>query len=425
MSEIPEGQLSRASVVGGAAIRLGVRELQRRAKKQIKSGGSASDNDQQFDEKSAELLFDALTKLKGTAVKLAQMLSMEVDVLPEKFQQELAKSYHQIPSLNRVLVNKVISEEFGVAGKELFGQFNPTAFAAASLGQVHAATLPSKEKVAVKIQYPGIHVAIESDIKLLRKIAFALPNRKVVEQSIDEVHKRLQEELDYSVEASNTRWFRNNLCLQGIEIPLVYDRWCSNRVLTTQLLEGLHLDAWLATNPSQQFRDLAGQRLYDQFAHSTLNLKCLHSDPNPGNYLFRDDGSIGLIDFGCVRSFSNTFVSNLPELLQAFMAGDKEAVFAGYAKLGMTFDSGDETLFDRVLKPFGQWLCLPFQNDSFDFAAHSDYTRTGRDLIHKLASLSSVDTIAEEFIFFDRTVYGLCKIFEKMKATVRMRHHWE
>jgi len=424
-NKIPQGQLSRAGIVGGAAIRLGARELQRRTVKQFRQTKDQTPQDQQFDEKSAQLMFDALTKLKGTAVKLAQMLSMEVDLLPEKFQLELSKSYHQVPPLNRVLVNKVIREELGSSSKDLFDSFNSTAFAAASLGQVHAATLSRAEKVAVKIQYPGIDTAIESDVKLLRKFLIALPNRKVAEQSLDEIYLRLREELDYKLEANNTKWFKTNLNLDGIEVPQTYEQRSSERVLTTQLLEGEHLDAWLAHDPPQDIRDQAAQRLYDLFVYSTVELKCLHADPNPGNFLFREDGSIGLLDFGCVRTFSDSFVSHLPDLLTAFRVGDRQAIFDSYAKLGMNFDASDDDLFDQVLEPFGHWISKPFAHDSFDFAAHPDYTGEGRDLIHRLSKASNIDAIAEEFIFFDRTVYGLFKIFEKMQANVRVRHHWD
>jgi len=424
MHKLPEGQLSRAGVVSGAALKLGARSIQKQAKKPFRAEQKLSDSDELFDEKTAQILFDALTKLKGTAVKLAQLLSMEVDVLPEKFQQELAKSYNQVPPLNRVLVNKVIMESFGQPAKELFNSFDTTAFAAASLGQVHAATSDTNEKLAVKIQYPGIHVATANDIKLLKKIAVALPNRKTVSQTINEVEQRLMEELDYSLEAKTTQWFHDNMTVEGIEVPRVYHDRCNERVLCTQLLEGEHLTPWLATNPSQQARNLAAQRLYDQFVYSTRTLKRLHADPNPGNFLFRDDGSLGLIDFGCVKTFSDNFVSQLPNLIASFIAGDRLQIYTAYEQLGMSFKEHDEDSFNRVIKPFGHWISKPFLQESFDFGEHSDYTSSARDLIHNLAKLSNVTGIAEEFIFFDRTVYGQCKIFEQMQATVRMRHHW-
>jgi predicted unusual protein kinase regulating ubiquinone biosynthesis (AarF/ABC1/UbiB family) len=170
-------------------------------------------------------------------------------------------------------------------------------------------------------------------------------------------------------------------------------------------------------------RDQVGQRLYDLFIHSVLKLRRMHADPNPGNYLFQEDGGIALIDFGCVKELSPLFIEVLPTLLKAYRDDDPETLLASYQSLGMEYQSDD--VYEDVLKPFGQWLTLPFREESFDFAEHADYTRNGKELIHRIASLSGVNNLAEDFIFFDRTIYGLCKIFERLGAKVRMREHWE
>lgn len=181
--------------MGSTAVKLGVGELRRKATNRFRSNEDRLTANQLFDEKQARLLFQSLTKLEGTAIKLAQMLSMETDLLPEEYSNELAKSYLQVPPLNRVLVNKVFQEEFNEIPGNIFTSFDSTTFAAASLGQVHNATVATGAKVTVKIQYPGIHVAMESDIKLLRKLMHTLPNKEIVEQSIVEIHARLREEL--------------------------------------------------------------------------------------------------------------------------------------------------------------------------------------------------------------------------------------
>ena len=296
-AQLPEGRLARAGVAGVTALRIGAGELRHRVKRPFMSQQQRESEQSVLDDKNARLLFEALTQLRGTALKLAQMLGMELDLLPAQYRRELEKSFHQVPPLNRVLVRKVIREEFGKAPEQLFTGFDDIAFAAASLGQVHAAILPDNTNVAVKIQYPGIHVALDSDMNLMRKVALGMPNSTIVRQSIDEVHARLQEEVDYRLEAATTRWFRENLKLDGIVVPRIYEDWCSDRVLTTEYCAGTHLDNWLANEPSQALRDQVGQRLYDLFIHSVLKLRRLHADPNPGNYLFRDDGSIALIDF--------------------------------------------------------------------------------------------------------------------------------
>jgi len=420
---VPETRLARAGIAGATALKIGMGELRHKAKRPFMSEQAREAEKGLLDDKNAELLFKALTQLRGTALKLAQMLGMELDILPEKYRKELEKSFHKVPPLNRVLVRKVIQEEFGKSPEDLFHGFESTAFAAASLGQVHAAILPDDTEVAVKIQYPGIHVAMESDMNLMRKVAVGLPNSTIVKQSIDEVHARLKEEVDYRLEAESTRWFRENLQVDGVMVPRIYDDWCSERVLTLEFCQGRHLDDWLADNPSQALRDQVAQRLYDLFMHSVLKLRRMHADPNPGNYLIQEDGGIALIDFGCVKELSADFTEVLPVLLKAYRDDDPVTLLASYRALGMEYDSDD--VYEELLRPFGQWLTQPVREDSFDFVEHADYTHQGKELIQSIASLSGVSNLEADFIFFDRTLYGLFKIFERLGAKVRMRHHWE
>lgn len=149
---------------------------------------------------------------------------------------------------------------------------------------------------------------------------------------------------------------------------------------------------------------------------------------NPGNYLFADDGTLGLLDFGCVRHFSAEFVEMLPKLLQAYRVDDAEKVMATYEQLGMVGDMPADELkqfYRRILRPFGQWLTRPFRVEAFDFSHHmSSYASEGREVIGQLAKVNSVNHLANEFIYFDRTIFGLYQIFERMGAQVRMQHQW-
>jgi len=337
MSDLPNTQLSRAGIVGTTAVKIGVGKLKSKVKRPFLDDSAKLAEKAKQEDADAEILFKAITQLRGTAVKMAQMLGMETELLPERIRTELAKSYHQIPPLNRVLVRKVIQEELGEAPENLFREFNTEALAAASLGQVHRAVLNDGQIVAVKIQYPGIHVSIDSDMKLLSKLSASgmkflpkhrQPNKDVIENTVQEIGDRLREETDYLLEAENTRWFKNNFHLDCIDVPKVFDDYSSSRVITTQMLDGQHLDDWLASNPSQEQRDRAAQLIYDSFIHSTTVLGRTHADPNPGNYLYAKDGRIGLIDFGCIKKFSPRFVENIPTLLRAFYRNELQEILA-------------------------------------------------------------------------------------------------
>lgn len=422
--KLPETKLARSKVAGAAVLKLGTAHLGHKIKRPFLSKQKQQEKQEILDEKQAKLLFDTLAHLRGTALKLAQMLSLEVEILPAAFQQELEKSFHQVPPLNRVLVRKVLVDEFDQSEVQLFKKFDHPAVAAASLGQVHKAILADGTVVAVKIQYPGIHTAMESDMSLMQTLAKGMPNSKIFFDALKEVQARLTEEVDYRIEADNTRWFREHLKMEGVSVPRVYDQWSSQRVLTGDFIEGKHLDAWLADNPSQTLRDQLAQRLYDLFIVSLRELNCMHADPNPGNYLFHEDGSITLIDFGCVKHLSPVFVESHSQIIKAYYEDDHEGLYAAYKKIGMNYGEQSQKFYDEVLKPFGHWVSMILQQDSFDFGKHNDYTSTGNQAMQKLMKRSGVDNVTDDFVFFNRTIYGLCKMFERMRAKVRIRHYW-
>lgn len=420
----PEGRLQRAKIAGSVAVKVGAGELAHRIKRPFLSTATIQADKLSLDEKNAKLVFKAISQLRGTALKIAQMLSMEVDLVPEAYRNELAKSYHQVPPLNRVLVRKAIMAELEASPEILFKDFDYNAFAAASFGQVHSATLQNNREVAVKLQYPGIHVALESDMDIIRKVARRLPNSKLILGTLEEILSRLREEVNYKIEAENTRWFKENLCVVNIQCAEVISDISTERVLVTERLYGEHLEEWLQTSPSQHQRNQVAQAIYDAFVYSTLSLKCLHADPNPGNYLFLADGTVGLIDFGCIKVLDDIFVEDLPKLLKAYAELDQDAIIEIYRKFGCDLDDADVSVFNEVLKPFGLWLTEPLENAVYDFAKNSDYTSRGRELIQQIGELPGLENLIPDFIFFDRTIYGLVKIFERLEASVEMRHHW-
>ncbi len=425
---IPTGKLARSGVTGAALLRIGARHFTHAAKRPFLSAPARKKHKENLDDESAKLLFNAFAQLRGTALKIAQMLALETSFLPESFRKELCKSYYQAPALGRPLVSKVMQREFGQSAEQIFSEFDTLAFAAASLGQVHHARDNQGNELAVKLQYPGIDISIDNDLQLARTLIKRTPYAILLLSSLKEIEARLKEEVNYLHEAENTEWFRQRLTLDQVVIPIIYSDFSTKRILTTGRLKGLHLEQWLENNPSQKERDHFAQLLYDTFVHCFYNLHALHADPNPGNYLFAEDGSLGLLDFGCVRHFSSEFVEMLPKLLQAYMDDDSESVIRSYEKLGMVGEMKAQEVagfYNRTLRPFGQWISRPFRVESFDFKNHSSsYAFEGGQVISQLAKVKPINKLANEFIFFDRTIFGLYQIFERMGATVRMQHQW-
>jgi predicted unusual protein kinase regulating ubiquinone biosynthesis (AarF/ABC1/UbiB family) len=183
-------------------------------------------------------MFKGLGLLKGTALKMAQQLSLDLDLLPEAVCRELVRSYHQVPPINRALVRQVIQKELGRPPEKKFAYFDANAFAAASPGQVHAAGDHGGTPLAVKIQYPGIAKSIDSDLGLLRQVLRPMIRSDQLLPILNEMAARLHEEVDYCKEAENQAYFGGHLDLQGVRIPFVHPDLSTATVPTTTRLPG-------------------------------------------------------------------------------------------------------------------------------------------------------------------------------------------
>jgi predicted unusual protein kinase regulating ubiquinone biosynthesis (AarF/ABC1/UbiB family) len=246
--------------------------------------------------------------------------------------------------------------------------------------------------------------------------------------SLDEVELRLREEVDYCSEANNTEWFRAHLKIKAVVIPKVHRQLSSKRVLTTQRLQGQHLEEWLQGNPCQTQRNIFAQQIYDTFVQSFYGLHALNADPNPGNYLFCENRQLGLLDFGCVRHFSPRFIELMPKLMRAYQDENAQTILDLYADIGILSNIPEEEIqafYDDYLKPFGDWITQPFKTESFDFGdLKKPSAGDALKSVSHMAANTSFESMASEFIFFNRTYFGICNIFERMHATVRMHHQW-
>lgn len=258
---------------------------------------------QTFQQKSAQRIREELQSLRGPVMKLGQTLSMQSHLIPEDMIQELAELQMHAPSMHPTLMRTQFKKSLGKYPEEIFARFDMEPFAAASLGQVHYAVTPSGEEVAVKIQYPAIRQAVENDFSLLRSVT--LPARivkYVPDEMLDEVEKGILLETDYLNEARNIDFFRENLKeLSYVHVPKIFPQYTTDKVLTMSFMRGEFLEQRLGRSPSQRWKDHVGARLFELFVYQFLRMEAIHADPHPGNYLYDEDGSIALLDFGCVK----------------------------------------------------------------------------------------------------------------------------
>ncbi len=440
MSKAPAtGKLKRSAISGMALAHAGVKHLGHKARQLTRDDQSKQTAQERHEGELGRILFQALNQLKGTALKVSQLLSMEADFLPEGLRRELAKGYHQVTPLNRALVHKVFMGEFSRAPEQLYASFEPVSFAAASLGQVHRATLADGTALAVKVQYPGIASSIGSDIRMLRGIVQTfgpgsdlMPRQELVDRVMREIEHKLNEELDYEHEAAQLRWFRQHVKLPGIIIPRSIDSHSSRRILTMQRLEGIHLEQWLATGPDQQQRDHYGQLLYDWLWYSVRVLGRLHADPHPGNFLFMPDGQLGVLDFGCTKTISLPFCQSLAQAWTALLPQDGgepdyASVREAYIQLGV-IESGLSlsdfmTQLLPAIAPVLDWQLQPFRAARFDFSLKSPYPAP--DLTQSKTVMRIAAGFHEDLPYFDRAYLGLMHMLKKIGATVTTGNPWQ
>lgn len=268
--------------------------------------------------RAARRMRDEMQALRGTAMKLGQTLSLQTGVLPDEALAELATLQMQAPGMHPSLVRVQIKKSLGREPEDIFKQFTPEPFAAASLGQVHHAVTKDGQRVAVKVQYPGIRDAITNDVKLFRTVSKpAQASGHLPKGAIDELETQFLAETDYKREADNIEFFQKALKpLSYVQVPKLLRRYSAGKVLTMSLMRGQHLDDFLARRPSQKLRNELGTRLFDLFYFQVLKIGSLHADPHWGNYLFDSEGHIALVDFGCVKTLSSATVTYLH---QAFL----------------------------------------------------------------------------------------------------------
>lgn len=418
--KIPSGKIARSGIIGAATAKAGIKKLGYLSKKPFLSDEKGKECKDRNDEDIAAMLFKALSTLKGAPLKLAQMMSMELELLPEAFQKELSKSASQVPPMNRALIRKVVSTELGAPPEHLFAVFESTPFAAASLGQVHRALSHDGRELAVKVQYPGIARGVKTDMEMVKAMVKMTPYSGFFSGVIKEIQDRVYEELDYHREARNTVWFREHLNMDSVIVPEVLREFSSKHVLTTTLVGGLHLNEWLNTNPGQEERNRYGQLLCDLFSANVYQHRVIHADPNIGNFLFREDGRLGLIDFGCVKMLEDNFTDNLKLLTNSIDEEDTETIRSIYGAVGMHYKTTSNSKeFRELTSRWLEWITRPLREEWFDFAENPDYFTEGRKFIPKIYGF--VDRYDGSLVYYGRAEYGLYRILQKLGARVRMK----
>jgi predicted unusual protein kinase regulating ubiquinone biosynthesis (AarF/ABC1/UbiB family) len=417
--------LSRGSTLGRLGIQLAADYLGFQVQRPFLRSEKRELKQQQYQRRSTRRLCQTIQHMKGPLMKLGQILSMQDNVLPREVIEELSVLQMQAPAMHPTLARARFKASLGKYPEEIFKQFEPEPFAAASLGQAHRATTFAGDPVVVKIQYPAMAVTIQTDFKLLRAtLKTSCFSSYLPTEVIGEIESGILKETDYLREAANVEFFRQQLApLSFVRIPRVYREFSTDKVITLSSVSGMSLAALLKTKPSIAFRNQLGLCLLQLFLFQIHEVHAFHADPHPGNYLFSADGSIGLIDFGCVKHITRDFT----RLIQAFLARtwrQDPAEMKHMLRLIWGTDPRQASpealrmlrteieLFDWVFPPAEAGLNrVSFDNPKiFELGLRLRKECLGAKLAHK------------EFPFYSRAELGLYSYLRQLKATLDTNH---
>lgn len=371
--------------------------------------------------KNAEALKLALGGLKGPLMKVAQILSSIPEALPAEYAAELAQLQANAPHMGWPFVNRRMTTELGPDWKSRFKTFEREAAKAASLGQVHKAVSEKGDLLACKLQYPDMESVVEADLGQL-KLVFAAYKR--FDPSIDptdihtEISDRLREELDYEHEARNLALYRHMLGKEkNVHIPDVHDDLSTRRLLTMSWLEGRPLKD-VAAEADQTMRDAIAVNMFRAWYVPFYQYGVIHGDPHLGNYTVRADGSVNLMDFGCVRVFPPTFVKGVIDLYRALQSGDRDLAVAAYESWG--FKGLSSEMID-ALNIWASFVYAPLMEDRPRLVEETNAAEHGREAVAKvhieLKRLGGVKP-PREFVLMDRAAIGLGSVFMHLNAKV-------
>lgn len=418
---IPASKVARSAKFVGTGIKIGGNYIKHYSKKLFNPDLSK----EELNEDNATDIYESLSQLKGSALKVAQMLSMDKNILPKAYVDKFSMSQYNAPPLSGPLIVQTFKKHFGKSPEQIYDKFNLKSSNAASIGQVHQAELKG-EKLAVKIQYPGVGSSISSDLKMVKPFAFRLLGMSEAELAVymKEVEERLLEETDYELELRSSMKI-SEACkdIPNLVFPKYYPELSGPRVITMSWLNGLHLKEFLATEPSQEIRNQIGQALWDFYNFQQHELRAVHADPHPGNFLITPDGKLGIIDFGCIKSLPDSFYYPFFATTSSDLMDNKEKTIKAFRQLEMILPKDNEAQVEFYYQTYREMISLfaqPYAKGSFDFSKNGyfDQLYAFGEKLAKMPEFKQARGV-KHFIYVNRTNFGLYSILHELGARVR------
>ncbi|MDO6852859.1 AarF/UbiB family protein [Cellulophaga lytica] len=419
---IPTSKIQRASKLVTTGAKVGVNYLKYYGDKLTKTEIEAKER---LNKNNAEDIYDSLKQLKGSALKVAQMLSMEKSILPQAYVEKFSLAQFSVPPLSAPLVQKTFKKYFGKTPNEIFDTFYVNSVNAASIGQVHYAEANGK-KLAVKIQYPGVADSISTDLAMVKPIAIKMFNIKGKDSDkyFAEVENKLIEETNYLLEIKQSKEMAK-ACehIPNLRFPEYYEQFSSERIITMDWMTGEHLSEFTAHNTNQNKANIIGQALWDFYMYQMHVLRKVHADPHPGNFLISKEGNLIALDFGCIKEVPSNFYTPYFELAKPEIINNPVLFSQKMHQLEILKkeDSKEEVAFFSDL--FYEMLSLftkPFHNKTFDFSDPVFFNQIA-ELGEKYSKSTELRKMngnrgSKHFIYINRTFFGLYNLMFDLKS---------
>lgn len=422
IDKIPTSKIQRATKLVQTGAKIGVNYIKYYGDKLVNSEEEAKER---LNQNNADDIYDGLKKLKGSALKVAQMLSMEKNILPQAYVEKFSLAQFSVPPLSPALVIKTFKNYFGQHPNELFDKFNSVSVNAASIGQVHLAEKAGK-KLAVKIQYPGVSSSIASDLAMVKPIAIKMFNirGKDSDKYFKEVENKLMEETDYVLEVAQSKEIAKACAhIPSLKFPDYYPEYSSERIITMDYMKGEHLSEFTAHNEDPELSQKLGQALWDFYMFQMHRLKKVHADPHPGNFLVSKEGELIALDFGCMKIVPEDFYVPYFQLADEKNLQNPEFFREKLYELEILRpdDTPEEIeffteMFHELLSIFAQ----PFNKEVFDFG-NGEFFGQIADLSERYAKSTELRNMngnrgSKHFIYINRTFFGLYNLMFDLKA---------
>lgn len=421
--KIPTTKVQRAARFVSAGAKIGTNYLKHYGKRLV----NVNVTREELHEDNARDIFNSLSELKGSALKVAQMLSMDKNLLPTAYQKQFSVAQYSAPPLSYPLVVKTFQKYFGKGPEQIFDSFSRSASNAASMGQVHRATKGDKD-FAVKIQYPGVGDSVRSDLAMVKPIALRMFDLNPVEydEFIQEVEARMMEETDYTLELSRSiELSKKSSGIENVFFPTYYPEYSSARILTMDWINGLPLGEVLKDKITYENATALGQALWDFYHFQMHQLRAVHADPHPGNFIVTPDFKLGIIDFGCVKVIPDSFYNSYFQLLKPEILQDENKLMKVFYDLRFIYEDDtakEKKFFTDVFIKLVSLLGKPFQQPVFDFS-DKEYFESLYAFGEELSGMKELRKSkrargVKDALYINRTYFGLYSILHDLKATV-------